>query len=88
MFYSFAVLNLVTIAVSFWFMVRVAELDDPLVHAAALQKFEYSIAALGLLVVGSILRGLRVGRQSPCQRPRAGDARVATGHCRWAPAVG
>ena len=66
-FYSFAVLNLVTIAVSFWFMVRVAELDDPLVHAAALQKFEYSIAALGLLVVGSILRGLRVGRQSEAQ---------------------
>ncbi|HTC78154.1 MAG TPA: ATP-binding protein, partial [Terriglobales bacterium] len=63
-FYSFAVLNLVTIAVSFWFMVRVAELDDPLVHAAALQKFEYSIAALGLLVVGSILRGFQLGRQS------------------------
>src|SRR5438309_8692823 len=63
-FYSFALLNLVTIAVSFWFMVRVAELDDPLVHAAALQTFEYSIAALGLLVACSILGGRRLGRQA------------------------
>ena len=45
-------------------MVRVAQLDDPLVHAAALEKFEYSIAALSLLVVGSILRGFQLGRQS------------------------
>src|SRR5207237_3512168 len=51
-FYSFAVLNLVTIAVSFWFMVRVAELDDPLVHAASRPKFEYSISSLCLRVRG------------------------------------
>src|SRR5438067_12096761 len=63
-FYLFAVLNLVTVGISFWFMLRVAELDDPLVRAAALEKFEYAIAALGLLVVGSILRGFQLGRQS------------------------
>src|SRR5438067_9051014 len=63
-FYLFAVLNLVTVGISFWFMLRVAQLDDPLVRAAALEKFEYAIAALGLLVVGSILRGFQLGRQA------------------------
>src|SRR5205085_10097474 len=62
-FYSFAVLNLITVSLSFWLTWQVIHLNDPLIDAAALEKFEYAIAALALLVAGSILRGLQLGRQ-------------------------